>query len=165
MRSKQDAWGQLCDDVDQLRRTDRLSEEQLDQIGCEADRLYCAGRLSDDQLLRLSRALLSPEDFKRIDAIAYGLAKFLHTPLDQLAIESQLSRETTVADAVSSALRGLPGLAGHGVVLQNPHDPPHAQYAMYEVRWLRGYPVPALPPSIDGYPVKLVIVDELPVPQ
>jgi len=149
MRSNPGAWNQFCDDVDQLRRAGRLSEAQLDQISHEADRLYCAGALSDDRLLRLSHALLSPEDFARIDGIAYGIAKLLTTPLDQLAAEVR-----------------LPGLVGRGVVLQNPHDPPPFWNAAYEVRWLRGYPVPALPPSIDGYPVKLVLVDieDLPVP-
>lgn len=157
MRESRDAWDQLCDDVDQLRRTGQLSEAQLDQIALEADHLYCAGALSDKRLLRLSRALLSPEDFARIDAIAYGIAKLLHTPLDQLAAKAPESDD--VLDQ--------PGHVGSGIVLQNPHDPPDFQHAAYEVRWLRGYPVPALPPSIDGYPVKLVIldIDELPVPQ
>jgi hypothetical protein len=150
MRSSRDAWDQLCDDVDQLRRAGQLSEAQLDQIGHEADRLYCVGALSDKRLLRLSRALLSPEDFARIDGIAYGIAKLLHTPLDQFTAEVR-----------------MPGLVGRGVVLQNPHDPPDFWHSAYEVRWLRGYPIPALPPSIDGYPVKLVLVDieDLPVPQ
>lgn len=150
MLSSRDAWGQFCDDVGQLRHAGRLSKEQLDQLGHEADRLYCAGILSEDRLLRLSRSLLSPEDYALIDGIAYGIAKLLHTPINQLT---------------AKAHGDLPGLVGRGVVIQNPHDPPDFWSAAYEARWLRGYPVPALPPSIDGYPVKLVIVDieDLPI--
>ena len=92
MRASQDAWSQFCADVGQLRRTERLSSAQLDQIGQEAERLHHAGALSDDQLLLLSRALLSPEAFARIDAIAYGIAKLLHTPINQLAAEAQTYR-------------------------------------------------------------------------
>lgn len=156
MRSGRDTWDQFCDDVGQLRHAGRLSKEQLDQIGHEANHLYEAGVLSEDRLLRLSRALLSPEDFAFIDALAYGIAKLLHTPIAQLAAEAH------GASDVSSDLLELPGHVGSGVVLQ----PPAFGHAAYEVRWLRGYPVPALPPSIDGYPVKLVLVDveDLPIP-
>ena len=90
MRMSQDAWSQFCADVGHLCRT--LSSAQLDQIGQEAERLHHAGALSDDQALLLSRALLSPEDFASIDTIAYGIAKLLHTPINQLAAEAQVYR-------------------------------------------------------------------------
>lgn len=78
-----------CAVAGHLRRTGQLSSAQLDQLGQEAERLHHAGALSDDQVLLLLRALISSEDFARIDAIAYGIAKLLHTPLDQLAAEAQ----------------------------------------------------------------------------
>ncbi len=36
---------------------------------------------------------------------------------------------------------------------------------IFEVRWLRDYQLPPLPQMIDGLPVRVVIVDDLPVPQ
>jgi hypothetical protein len=190
----QPAWTQFCADVRRLREAGRLSESQLDQIGEEAERLHNAGRLSNDQVEQLITALLSEEDLAVIDGIAYGLAKLINTPLGDLAAEAGVPRtsshwltgdevrQTIAASAArlantpldqlaaeARAIRArkvprMPGLAGHGVVLQNPHDPPSRWYNAYEVRWLRGYPVPQLPPTIDGYPVQLVVVDSLPVP-
>lgn len=83
-----DAWDQFCNDVGRLRQAEQLSDDQLDRLGLEAERLYDAGLLSNDQLLRLSRALLSDEDFALIDAIAYGIARLINTPLGQLAEEA-----------------------------------------------------------------------------
>lgn len=167
MRSTQDAWDQLCGYIASLRSAGYFSRGQLEQIAQEAERLHSAGVLSDDRLLRLSRALLSPEDFMAIDALAYGIAQLLNTPIAQLAAEAQAhraARETPSVSRVSNQLLDLPGHAGSGIVLQNPHDPPPAWYGAYEVRWLRGYPIPALPASVDGYPVKIVVVDALPAP-
>jgi len=92
MRTSQDAWSQFCADVGQLRRTGMLSSAQLDRLGQEAERLYDAGALSEDRVLHLTQALLSPEDSARIDAIAYGIARLLNTPIDQLAAEAQAYR-------------------------------------------------------------------------
>lgn len=65
-------------------------------------------------------------------------------------------------DVIADYLRQFPGFAGAGVTLENLGT----QWStVYEVRWLRGYPVPMLPPSVDGHPVNLEIVDALPVPQ
>lgn len=107
MRSTSQAWEQFCDDVGRLRRDGQLSEMQLDQLGHEAERLYEAGRLSNDQLLRLSKALLSPEDLALIDGIAYGLAKLINTPLGQLAAEAgvpQTSPHWLTGDEVSRTI-------------------------------------------------------------
>jgi hypothetical protein len=62
-------------------------------------------------------------------------------------------------------ISGMPGLVSHGVVLQNPGSPREQQVWAYEVRWLRGLPLPSLPSTIKGHPVKLVIVDDYPRPQ
>ena len=65
-------------------------------------------------------------------------------------------------DAFADHLRRMPGLVSHGVVLQNPEAPRERQVWAYEVRWLRGQPVPSLPSTINGRAVRLVIVDEYP---
>jgi hypothetical protein len=195
MRPTSRAWDRFCAEVGQLRRDGRLSEQQLEQLGQQAERLYDAGWLSEDQVLKLTEALLSPEDLALIDGIAYGLARLFKTPLGQLAAEAgvqprsphwmtgdevsetiarsaarfastpldQLAAEAH-AHRTSRDLLDMPGHAGSGVVLQNPHDAPAHWYAMYQVDWLRGYPIPDLPPTIDGYPVKINVVDSLPVP-
>lgn len=90
------------------------------------------------------------------ETIARSAARFASTPVEQLAAEARAYR-------TSRDLTRAPGHAGSGVVLQNPHDPPSRWYAVYQVDWLRGYPLPDLPPTIDGYPVEIVIVDALPV--
>lgn len=69
------------------------------------------------------------------------------------------------ADALVDYLRRLPGLVSAGVVLQNPHASPREWFSLYEVRWLRGQPVPALPRTIDGRDVRVVVVDDYPRPQ
>lgn len=67
-------------------------------------------------------------------------------------------------DAFAESLLRLPGFVGAGVVLQNPRTP-RERFEIYEVRWLRGQPIPSLPPRIEGRPVKLVVVDDYPRPQ
>ena len=102
MRSSRDAWDQFCGDVGRLRSAG-LSNAQLDQLGQEAERLYQAGVLSEDRVLRLVQALLSPDDFARIDAIAYGIAKLFHTPLDQLAAEARSLLHTPLDQLAAEA--------------------------------------------------------------
>lgn len=195
MRANPGAWEQFCGEIDRLRRAGHLSEAQLEQLGQEGERLYEAGRLSDDQALQLATALLSDEDNAFIDALAFGIARLVNTPLGQLAAEAGVSprnRDLMTGDELSRTLgfhagqladtpidqlaaearehrraRSLldaPGHAGHGIVLQNPHDHPTRWYSAYQVDWLRGYPVPPLPVMIDGYPVVVNVVDSLPVP-
>ena len=61
------------------------------------------------------------------------------------------------ADTLADQLLGLPGYASSGVVQTAPGN------EIFEVRWLRGYPVPSLPQRIDGRPVRVIVVDALPV--
>lgn len=65
------------------------------------------------------------------------------------------------ADVLAEHLLGMPGFATAGVVLVNPSTGGE----VFEVQWLRGYPIPPLPQAIDGRPVLLAIVDALPVLQ
>lgn len=51
----------------------------------------------------------------------------------------------------------LPGHAGSGVVIADPSTGEE----VFEVDWLQGFPVPALPPFVDGRPLRVVIVDHL----
>ncbi len=67
-------------------------------------------------------------------------------------------------EAIVNALMAIPGFVSAGVALQNPFAPRSAQFSAYEVHWLRGRRIPPLPPTIDGYPTKLVIVDDYPRP-
>lgn len=64
-------------------------------------------------------------------------------------------------DALAEQLIQLPGHAGAGVVLADPSSGTE----VFEVRWLRGYPIPPLPQAVEGRAVRLAIVDELPVAQ
>ena len=68
--------------------------------------------------------------------------------------------EAFVTEAVSAQLSQLPGFSGAGVVrdLATNAD-------FFEVRWLRGFPVPQLPPQAGTWPVRVVIDDALPVAQ
>jgi hypothetical protein len=68
---------------------------------------------------------------------------------------------TPGADALADQLIQTPGHASTGVVLVDPERGTE----VFEVRWLRGYPIPSLPRMIDGRPVQLVVVDNLPTPQ
>jgi len=65
------------------------------------------------------------------------------------------------ADALAEQLLQLPGHAGAGIVLVDPSSGTE----VFEVRWLRGHPIPPLPAAVDGRVVRLAIVDELPVAQ
>jgi hypothetical protein len=67
--------------------------------------------------------------------------------------------EAAMTDAVSAQLYQVPGFAGAGVVRVDP-----AGTEVFEVSWLRGYPIPPLPPQINHWPVRVVVVDALPVP-
>lgn len=62
---------------------------------------------------------------------------------------------------LAEQLLQLPGSAGAGIVLADPAS----STEVFEVRWLRGYPIPPLPQAIDGRVVHVVVVDALPVPQ
>jgi hypothetical protein len=64
-------------------------------------------------------------------------------------------------DALAEQLLRLPGHAGAGIVRVSPAEGDE----IFEVRWLRGYQIPALPQMIDGRPLRLAIVDSLPVAQ
>lgn len=68
---------------------------------------------------------------------------------------------TTAAEALAEQLRQLPGSMGAGVVCVDPSSGAEA----FEVRWLRGYEIPLLPQMIDGRPVGIVIIDDLPASQ
>ena len=69
---------------------------------------------------------------------------------------------TVKAEALAEQLLRLPGHAGAGIVRVGPAEGDE----IFEVRWLRGYQIPAaLPQMIDGRPLRLAIVDSLPVPQ
>ncbi len=65
--------------------------------------------------------------------------------------------EATLTDAISAQLSQLPGFAGAGVVL----DQSGAE--AFEVSWLRGYPIPSLPQQAGDWPVRVVVVESLPV--
>ena len=80
------------------QQLDALSEPEIEQ-------LFDAGRLSDADMLHLMQTRISPQQLAAIDAIAYGIAKIFHTPIDQLSAEAtkifhtpidQLSAEAAV---------------------------------------------------------------------
>lgn len=60
------------------------------------------------------------------------------------------------ADGLLAQLAITPGHASAGIVL----DPNGGE--IFEVDWLRGFPIPPLPPYVDGRPVQVVFVDTLP---
>lgn len=64
---------------------DSLSEDEIDQLGD-------AGVLSDDDLDYLVRTRISPEEMAVLEAIAYGIAKLFHTPINQLVAEAAAHR-------------------------------------------------------------------------
>ncbi len=63
--------------------------------------------------------------------------------------------------SLDQLLLQMPGYAGAGAVRVDPSSSDEA----YEVRWLRGYPIPPLPPVIDGRSVRVAVVDALPIAQ
>jgi hypothetical protein len=69
--------------------------------------------------------------------------------------------EATLTDDVSAQLLQVPGFAGAGVVLVDPST----GMEVFEVSWLRGYPIPPLPQQVSHWPVRVVIIDDLPVIQ
>ena len=83
----------------------------------------------------------------------------------QMNISGWGSRTNAQESALLKQLSLWPGFAGHGVVLQNPEDPYSRWRTAYEVRWFRGYPLPPLPSTLKGSPVKIILVDALPVAQ
>lgn len=82
-------------------------------------------------------------------------------PLVPAAAPSPPFARTPGADALAEQLLQMPGHASTGVVLADPASGTE----VFEVRWLRGYPIPALPRMIDGRPVQLVVVENLPTTQ
>lgn len=69
--------------------------------------------------------------------------------------------EAALTDAISAQLSQLPGFVGAGVMLVDPSTGAE----VFEVSWLRGFPIPTLPEQAGHWPVRIVIVDSLPVPQ
>jgi len=65
------------------------------------------------------------------------------------------------SDQLAAHLVQLPGFAGAGVVIADPSTGAE----VFEVSWLRGYAVPALPPRASDRAVRVVIVDALPAVQ
>jgi hypothetical protein len=182
---------QIGEEAERLHNAGRLSNDQVEQLveaSLSEDDLalidgiaYGLAKLINTPLgdlaaeagvPRTSSDWLTGDEVRQ--TISASAARLANTSLDQLAAEARAIRARKAREA-QDFVRDAPwqhylqkfhhpGLAGHGVVLQNPHDPPDQHYATYEVRWLRGYPLPQLPPVIDGYPVQLVVVDSLPVP-
>lgn len=58
----------------------------------EIERLYEAGCVSDDEIMRLAQARLSPDELAIIDGIAYGIAKIFHTPINELVADASSHR-------------------------------------------------------------------------
>lgn len=86
------------------------------------------------------------------------------SPLPSASAEMPLSSTMEVVPATSPSveqLLQLPGSVGAGVVLVDPSSGAE----VFEVRWLRGYEIPLLPTMIDGRPVSLVVVEDLPAAQ
>ena len=69
--------------------------------------------------------------------------------------------ESALVDAASAQLLQVPGFAGAGVVLVDPT----AGAEIFEVSWLRGYPIPPLPQQLGHWPVRVVVIDDVPVVQ
>ena len=69
--------------------------------------------------------------------------------------------EEVLTDSVSAQLHQVPGFAGAGVVLVDPST----GMEVFEVSWLRGYPIPPLPQQVSHWPVRVVLIDDLPVAQ
>ena len=69
--------------------------------------------------------------------------------------------EAAMINAVSAQLSQLPGFAGAGVTLVDPSTGAE----VFEVGWLRGYPIPQLPQQFGHRPVRVAIIDNLPLAQ
>ena len=74
---------------------------------------------------------------------------------------AQNSEAPVAAEILAAQLRPLPGSLGAGFVRVDPASGAEA----FEVRWLRGYEIPRLPEAVDGRPVRIVILADLPAPQ
>jgi hypothetical protein len=114
---------------------------QFDQLPDEEiDRLYNAGLIPDEEMERIALERIAPEDLAVIEAIAYGVAKLLNTPIDQLAAEAGMeghdmdpTNNTPVVGSWLAFLLGLPAGALGGYFLR---------------RWQEDHPgqvVPGLP--------------------
>jgi len=69
--------------------------------------------------------------------------------------------EASATDQIVAQLRQFPGFSGAGIVLVDPST----SAEIFEVSWLRGYPVPPVPQQFLGRPVRVVVIDALPVAQ
>lgn len=82
-------------------------------------------------------------------------------PVPVMAPPAAAPSSTANANALADQLIQIPGAAGAGILLVDPSTGEE----IFEVRWLRGYQVPPLPQAIDGRPVRVVVVDNLPAAQ
>lgn len=106
------------------------------------------------------RAMLN-EDPEKFFALATSPGAAMPPPSAPAASSTLPFDRTPGADALAEQLLLMPGHASTGVVLVDPASGTE----VFEVRWLRGYPIPSLPRMIDGRPVQLVVVDNLPTTQ
>jgi hypothetical protein len=65
-----------------------------------------------------------------------------------------------VDEAALAQLLQVPGFAGAGVVAD-----PGSGAEVFEVSWLRGFPIPPLPQQVSRWPVRVALIDDLPVQQ
>lgn len=83
-----DPWERFCNEVAALRRAGLMSPVLYKQLENHAEVLYNRGLISDAQVEQFGEAIMDPEDRAVINAIAYGLARLFHTPINQLAAEA-----------------------------------------------------------------------------
>lgn len=74
---------------------------------------------------------------------------------------AQSPEAPVAAEILVAQLRPMPGSLGAGFVRLDSISGAEA----FEVRWLRGYEIPPLPEAVEGRPVRIVILDDLPTPQ
>ena len=74
---------------------------------------------------------------------------------------TQVTPASATAEILAAQLCQLPGSMGAGVVCVDPSSGAET----FEVRWLRGYEIPRLPEVVEGRPVRIAILDDLPAPQ
>jgi hypothetical protein len=79
----------------------------------ELERLYNAGLVPDEEIERIALARISPRDLAIIDGIAYGIAKLLNTPINQLAAEASSYRATRELPPVYDPTFMPPPRGGH----------------------------------------------------
>ena len=84
-----DPWERFCNEAAALRRAGLMSPELYKQLENHAEVLYNRGMISDAQIEQLGEAIMDPEDLAMINAIAYGLARLFHTPINQLVAEAE----------------------------------------------------------------------------